>query len=92
MIDNSDRNCKVLPKALLTCFVTLLPQLDLFTSVLKLSLSLKEDRNGQILVESCPVEVAEDLSEKEMSDEDQSLHDIEDLGCEKFLEPQIMIQ
>ena len=53
---------------------------------------MKEDENGGIVVESCPIEVAEDLLEKEMSDEDQILQDIEDLGCEKFLEPQILVK
>ena len=92
MTDNSDRSCKILPKALQNCFITLLPQLKLFASVSKLSLSLGKDESGQILLESCPTEVVEDLLEQEMSDEDHILQDIEDLGCAKFLEPQVMVQ
>ena len=90
--DNSDHSCKILPKALQSFLNTLLPQLKLFSSVSELSLSLREDEGGQIVSESSKIEVAEDLLEKEMSNEDQILQDIEDLGCAKFLESQIMVK
>lgn len=90
--DDLEHSCKILPKALQSLLSTLLPQLKLFSSVSRLSLSLREDESGHIVSETRKIEVVEDLLEKGMSDEDQILQDIEDLGCAKFLESQIMVK
>ncbi|MCJ1379451.1 hypothetical protein MMC17_002552 [Xylographa soralifera] len=70
---------------------SLLPRLEFPYSVTNLSLSLKEDKSGQIGIESPSIHVAEDKLEAHMSDEDQILQDIEHLGCRKVFESDVTV-
>jgi hypothetical protein len=89
--DNNDCNCKLLPKALQSLLKTEIPRLELFDSVTSLSMSLKEEESGQIVTNTSRIEVVEDDLETEMSNEDQILQDIEDLGCAKILESDVVV-
>jgi len=90
-VDNNDDNCKTLPKAIQNLLDPLLPQLDFFYPVTNLSLSLEEDKSGQIGIEPRAINAAEDTLEARMSDEDRILQEIEHLGCRKILESDVII-
>ena len=90
-LDNNDDSCKMLPKAFQNLLNPILPRLEFFYSVTNLSLSLEEDKSGQIVIESPGISVAEDTLETHMSDEDQILQDIEHLGCRKVFESDVIM-
>ena len=57
-------------------FVNMLLQVSkLFDSITRLYLSLGQDDNGQVAINSPSREIVEDLSEMELYSEDQVLHD-----------------
>lgn len=89
--DNNENVCKVLPEAFRNLLKTEFSRLELVYSVTRLSMSLKEERGGQIVTKSSSIEVAEDDLETEMSNEDQILQDIEHLGCAKILESTVIV-
>ena len=69
---------------------TILPRLELFYSVTSLSMCLRKDEHNRIAVESQKVEATEDHVEHKQSDEAQTLQDIDDLGCDKFSEREVV--
>jgi hypothetical protein len=90
-IDNNDGCCKILPKAFQSLLDPLLPQLEFFSSVTNLSLSLEEEESGQIVIRSRGINAAEDTLEVHMSDEDRILQEIEHLGCRKIFESDVIV-
>ncbi len=87
--DNSDVS-NSLPAELEKPVRMLLPELELFDSVTRLSLTLGEDDTGQITIHNA--ETTQDLREVEISDENRILDDIDDLGCLQFLESEIIVK
>ena len=90
--DNNECSRKILPAELREPINMLLHGLKLFDSVTRLCLNLGEDDTGKVIINSPSIEIVEDLSELEMYGEDQLLHDIDDLGCAKFAESEIIVQ
>ena len=87
-----DDVCKTLSEPLRNQLSMILPQLDLYKSVTNLSLSFDENESGQIVGDSIRMNVAKDLLEIEMSNEDRIMRDIEDLGCPQFLESEVIVR
>jgi serine/threonine protein kinase len=89
--DNNEGACKVLPKEVQSSFGSMFHQLQLSSSVSRLSLSLIEDESGRFKPDPSRIKVVEDMLEKDKSREDQILQDIEDMGCTMFLESEIAV-
>ena len=90
-LDTDEGSCKILPAALQSFVIGLLPQLRLFNSVSRLSLNLEGDGKGSFIENSQEVEATEDLLEKEMMNEEQFLRDVPDLDCKTFLESDVAV-
>ena len=91
-IDNMEFHHHVLPGALQNLLLnTILSRMDVFYSVTILSMFLREDESDQIIIDSHKIEAAEDQMERGLSDQAQVLQDIEDLGCTKIPEREVMV-
>ena len=80
------------PKALQNLFESLIPGVELLSSVTSIRVSLTVRQSGCIVVNPSRIDISEDPQEKEMSIEDQIMHDIEHLGCHKFRESEVIIR
>ena len=89
--DSDDGNCKLLPRAIQNVLEPLLDRLEIFYSVTSISLSLKEDDCGHIVLDSPAIEVCENTLEVQTSNEDRILQEIEHLACPQFVEPDIVV-
>ncbi|KAL9630872.1 MAG: hypothetical protein Q9164_006199, partial [Protoblastenia rupestris] len=90
--DNYEGSPKVLPPGLGSQLSSLLPRLELFNSVTSLSLSTVEDGKRQMIIDSRRIAILEDHKEIDMSNEDEVLESIEDLGCPQFLESEVIVK
>ena len=88
--DDDELTCKTLPDALESLLSTVFRRLELFYSVTSLDMSLREDEKGQMVTSSPRIDAGEDALELQMSDEEHILQDIEDLGCEQFVESDVV--
>ena len=88
--DTLEGNCKTLPKATQQLLHIILPEAELCESVTSISVFLTEGESGLITPDLPAIEVAANSSEDMTSDEAQILQDIEDLGCPRFSESEIV--
>jgi hypothetical protein len=89
--DRTETIC-VLPSAIQRLLRTLLPCITLDKLVTKLCVSLREDAEGDFIVSSDEIEVTEDDSEVQMSDEKKFLEEIDAMNCVQFVESDIVVQ
>lgn len=82
----------LLPNAVQTLLRTLLPCIELDKSVTKLCVSLREDAEGDYIVNSDEIKVTEDDLEMQISNEKRLLEDIDAMNCPKFVEAQVVTQ
>ena len=83
---------KKLPEAFHESLSKLLPTLDLFDSVTKITLPFSQDNSGELIVDLDGIEMAEDTTEIALYCEDPIMLDIEDLDCAQFLESEVVTQ
>ena len=82
----------LLPSAVQTLLRTLLPCIELNKSVTKLCVSLREDAEGDFIVNSDEIKVTEDDLEVQNSNEKRLLEDIDAMNCPKFVESEVVVQ
>lgn len=87
---NSTLGYKVIPKRLKSPLRSLLGDIEDFGSVTNVFVHFKENDNGQIAADMTRVQKAENMLERQMSDENKILQDIEHLGCPQFKESQVI--
>ena len=88
---NLDRSYRPLPRAFQDAMNKILPFVEFYASVTKISLGLWEDCAGKLVIDPQNIRVAEDRAEIEMSDEVRMLQDIDDLGCPQYLASEIIM-
>jgi len=89
--DNIDAACKVLPNAVDIILNKLLSRIRLFESVTRLSLTLIENEDREIIQESSQVESVEDRLEVSLSQKDEILHDVEVMGLPMVPEAEVLV-
>ncbi|MCJ1397914.1 hypothetical protein MMC11_001110 [Xylographa trunciseda] len=88
--DNIGQRYKTLPKPLQRPLRKLLRSVENFSCVTNIFAHLEENTNGQITIDTTNIDIADDMFEKDMSDENQILEDIKDFGCRRFRESDVI--
>ncbi|KAL9105835.1 MAG: hypothetical protein Q9227_009043 [Pyrenula ochraceoflavens] len=82
----------VLPSPLQCLLKSLLPHMQLYNSVTRVTISLGANESGSMVIKSPGICIDEDLLEIEQSDEQQILQDMEDMGCSRLEESDVVVQ
>lgn len=89
---DSEQQDIALPQIIQECTMRHLSQTSQFTAVTNLSLHFEQDENGLLLNNQTKSSFRQNYMEACSSGEDRILRDIEDLGCKKFSESEIITQ
>ena len=89
---DSEQQDITLPHVIWDYTIRHLSQVSRFMLVTNLSLFFKQDESGSLSHDQMRSSIREDCMEVRSSGEDQTLRDIEDLGCKQFLESEIITQ
>ena len=81
---------KVLPSAVHSLLRTILPVVEFYSSVTRISLDLKVGESGQIMAESERIEVVEDELEVSKSDEMEFLQYMKSICCKHYVESDVV--
>ena len=81
---------KALPPAVHSLLRTLLPSIEFYSSITRISLDLKVGESGQIMAESERIEVVEDEFEVSKSDEMEFLQYMKNICCKHYVESDIV--
>ncbi len=88
--DNTWAVCKTLPPAVHSVLQNLLPFIEFYSSITKISLELRLGQSGKITAESPRIEVVEEESEMSKSDEREFLQYMDSVCCERYAESDIV--
>lgn len=64
----------------------------LFETVTMLSLSTMDDTHNKITIDTGSVRIGEDLDEIQLNNQETILQDIEDMGCPKYLQSEVVVE
>ena len=81
---------KALPPAVHSLLRTLLPSIEFYSSITRISLDLKVGESGQIMAESERIEVVEDESEVSKPDEMEFLQYMNTICCKQYVESDVV--
>ena len=89
--DSRGPSC-LLPNAIQRLLRTLLSCIKLDKPVMKFCVCLRDDAEGDIIVNSDEIEMAEDDLEVQMSDDKRFLEEIDAMNCVQFVESDVLVQ
>lgn len=83
---------RMIPELLRTPLQKLLREMENFSCVTNVFVTVKESETGQITADTRRVEKVENMLERHMSDGNKILQEIKHLGCPQFVESQVVFK
>jgi len=90
--DLPEQGSPTLPGDLQSQLERVLGSKRLFETVTRVSLIIAEDASGKFSIDAAHAGITEDLEEARMSNEETILQDIEDIGCPKFVQNDVIVR